>query len=88
MPTHMRRVLFTLCAVAAGLGLWLGTRAAPLDESAAIVATIDRYVAETGDAPTDCVAVTGQGVWLEVLCTGARYEVTRRGTITRLGPVL
>lgn len=88
MPVSVQRVLAGLCFVAGGLGLWLGTLREPLDESAAIVAVVERYVAETGGARTDCVARPGQGVWLEVICAQARYTVTRRGRVTRLeGPL-
>jgi len=86
MPAQVRRVVLALCAVAAALGLWLGIRREPMDESDAIIAVIDRYVAETGGAKTECVAVPGDDVWLRVLCDRARYEVRRDGTITRQGP--
>ncbi|MEO0391116.1 MAG: hypothetical protein AAF218_09275, partial [Pseudomonadota bacterium] len=80
------RVVIVLCLLAALSGLWLGLRSQPLDESAAIVAAVERYVAETGGAATDCVAVPGKDVWLEVLCDRARYVVRRDGTILRQGP--
>jgi len=87
MPSYVRRVVLGLCLVAAALGLWLGAGREPLDESAAIVAVVGRYVEETGGLETECVARPGQGVWLEVICARARYTVTRRGVVTRLsGP--
>ncbi|MEO0939616.1 MAG: hypothetical protein AAFY38_15790 [Pseudomonadota bacterium] len=87
MPRYVRRVLFALCLVAGALGLWLGMDRAPLDESAAIVAVVERYVEETGGAQTECVARPGEGVWLEVICVQARYTVSRAGVITRVdGP--
>ncbi|MEL7100196.1 MAG: hypothetical protein AAGM84_15330 [Pseudomonadota bacterium] len=87
MPASVRRVLFVLCGLAGVAGFWLGIRREPLDESAAIVAVVGRYVEETGGVETDCVARPGAGVWLEVICTRARYTVTRRGVIARVeGP--
>lgn len=84
--------LLALIALAAGLGLWLGQRAGPVDEGRAIARIAAAYVAQAGDgaAPTDCVAVPGDhhAVWIVVICRKSgdaarvyRYALDHRGRV-------
>ncbi|MEL6645322.1 MAG: hypothetical protein AAFQ79_15430 [Pseudomonadota bacterium] len=76
-----------LCLVALVAGLWLGSGQAGLTETEVINAMADRYVAETGGARTECLAVPGSAekVWLEVRCGSgdglAVYPVDHRGRL-------
>lgn len=65
-------VISMLCAGAAGLGLWLGSRPG-LDEGRVIARYADVYATETGGAREECHGVPGHraDVWLIVLCEGA-----------------
>lgn len=68
MPRAVLMVTLALCAVAAGLGVFLGTR--PLvTETQVIEAGAAMYVKETGGTARDCIGVPGNGqVWIEVRC--------------------
>ena len=87
MPRTVLRVVLGLVCVAGALGLWLGTRHAPVSETEVISAIADRYVAETGGARSDCVARPGQtdGVWMVINCGTAssisQYIVDRQGRL-------
>lgn len=90
----MRRVLWFLplgALVLAGgaMGYRYGWIAANMSETAAIEAYAARYVRDHGGRMSDCLAVPGARVWLEVRCgTGAGlvvYEVNRLGGLVREG---
>ncbi|MEO0702383.1 MAG: hypothetical protein AAFY80_09610 [Pseudomonadota bacterium] len=83
-----------LCLVALVAGLRLGLGQAGLSETDVINRVADRYVAETGGARTDCLAVPSavSSVWLEVRCGSgeglAVYPVDHRGRVVEpsVGP--
>lgn len=89
MPGRVVLVIVSLCVLAGGLGLYLGSRP-PLTETQVIEAGAALYVEETGGSATDCAAVPGRdGVWIEVRCgeTGAlrTYLFDRSGVLIRRG---
>ncbi|GEM_PF-1657047 len=59
-----------LAILAAGIGVWLSRAAVPLSETEIILAMAAIYVADTGQAPTDCFARPSvfSGVALIVTC--------------------
>ncbi|MBT8408502.1 MAG: hypothetical protein KJN93_02615 [Alphaproteobacteria bacterium] len=76
-----------LSLAAAALGLKAGLSRQQMTETDAIGRAAAVYVAETGGALTDCIAVPGgrEPVWLMVSCgTGQdlrRYAITRNGAL-------
>ena len=90
----MRRVLWFLpfgALVLAGgvMGYRYGWIAANMTETAAIEAYAARYVRDYGGQMSDCLAVPGARVWLEVRCGAGDalvvYEVNRLGGLVREG---
>lgn len=65
------------------MGYRYGWIAANMTETAAIEAYAARYMRDHGGAVTDCHAVPGAGVWLEVRCGAVLYEVNRLGGLVR-----
>jgi len=72
LPAIVWLVMAALCAGAAALGLYFGSRPA-LDEGAVIIHYAERYAVETGQPREDCHGRPGRRseVWLVVLCEGA-----------------
>ncbi|MGX9353762.1 hypothetical protein ACS3SW_00970 [Roseobacteraceae bacterium S113] len=72
LPKQVIVVMLVLCAGAASLGLWLGSRPA-LDEGTVILRYAERYASQTGQSTGDCHGVPGRraDIWLVVLCDGA-----------------
>ncbi|MEM6825565.1 MAG: hypothetical protein AAF566_10670 [Pseudomonadota bacterium] len=76
-----------LALTAAGLGLSLGLRWAPVSETEVIETWAADYVRETGGTRTDCAATPDprQDVWMVIRCgqgdKGRVYPVDRMGRL-------
>ena len=68
IPKPVLRATAVLCAIAAGIGIWLGARGLPT-ESDVILTGAALFVSETGGDATECVGVPGEGLaWIAVRC--------------------
>ena len=71
-----------LCAMSAVVGLWVGLKWQPLDETQVISRIANAHLQERGGRAEDCFAVPGVGeVWLQVACAGTVYKVDRRARV-------
>lgn len=82
MPRGVILSTVFLCCVSAAIGLWVGFRWQPLDETQVISRIANAHLKERAGRAEDCFAVPGSGeVWLQVICSGTVYKVDSRGRV-------